>query len=146
MCQKHQLVYGSSTFKASFFYDLPELFRFVMDCTVVQLFEMGFKKLVFVAIENYYIVLKSATDKKLTEKIMNNLNHRHEFRKTLYIKYDDHEFDIDSDGIAHVKHINAERSIHRVKWTTNLDGESVLGIYKDYYLEYENLMDFLTWF
>jgi hypothetical protein len=64
---------------------------------------------------------------------------------TSYIRYDDHKFDYGSDGIAHRKHIIADRTKYIGKESKNLDETSVLGIEDDSYLEYLNLKEFQEW-
>ena len=61
-------------------YDLQELFRYVVDYSVIELLETGLKKSDFITTENYHIRLKPDTAKKLIEKIKNNFNKRYEFR------------------------------------------------------------------
>jgi CRISPR-associated protein Cas1 len=61
-------------------YDLQELFRYVVDYSVIELLEMGLKKSDFITTENYHIRLKPNTAKLLIEKITNNFNKRYEFR------------------------------------------------------------------
>jgi CRISPR-associated protein Cas1 len=57
-------------------YDLQELFRYVIDYSVIELLETGLKKSDFITTENYYIRLKPDTAKKLIEKIQGNFNKR----------------------------------------------------------------------
>jgi len=61
-------------------YDLQELFRYVVDYSVIELLETGLKKSDFITTENYHIRLKPDTAKKLIEKIQENFNKRYEFR------------------------------------------------------------------
>ncbi|MHB8360222.1 MAG: CRISPR-associated endonuclease Cas1 [Thermoplasmataceae archaeon] len=61
-------------------YDLQELFRYVVDYSVIELLGTGLKKSDFITTENYHIRLKPDTAKKLIEKIKNNFNKRYEFR------------------------------------------------------------------
>ena len=61
-------------------YDLQELFRYVIDYSVIELLETGLKKSDFITTENYHIRLKPDTAKKLIEKIQGNFNRRYEFR------------------------------------------------------------------
>jgi CRISPR-associated protein Cas1 len=65
-------------------YDLQELFRYVVDYSVIELLEMGLKKSDFITTENYHIRLKAETAKKLIEKIANNFNKRYEFKNKQY--------------------------------------------------------------
>jgi len=61
-------------------YDLQELFRYVVDYSVIQILESGLKKSDFITTENYHIRLKPNTAKLLIEKIKENFNTRYEFR------------------------------------------------------------------
>ena len=61
-------------------YDLQELFRYVVDYSVIELLETGLKKSDFITTENYHIRLKPNTAKLLIEKIKENFNKRYEFR------------------------------------------------------------------
>jgi CRISPR-associated protein Cas1 len=61
-------------------YDLQELFRYVVDYSVIELLESGLKKSDFITTENYHIRLKPNTAKLLIEKIKNNFNNRYEFK------------------------------------------------------------------
>jgi CRISPR-associated protein Cas1 len=61
-------------------YDLQELFRCVVDYSVIELLESGLKKSDFITTENYHIILKPDTAKLLIEKIKNNFNQRYEFK------------------------------------------------------------------
>jgi Protein of unknown function DUF48. len=61
-------------------YDLQELFRYVVDCSVIELLETKLKKSDFVTTENHHIRLKPNTAKLLIEKIKNNFNQRYEFK------------------------------------------------------------------
>ncbi|MCL4325717.1 MAG: CRISPR-associated endonuclease Cas1, partial [Candidatus Thermoplasmatota archaeon] len=60
-------------------YDLQELFRFVIDYSVIELLETKLKKSDFITTENYHIRLRPDTAKLLIEKIKNNFNKRYEF-------------------------------------------------------------------
>lgn len=62
-------------------YDFQELFRHVVDYSVIQTLEYGLKKSDFITIENYHIRLKQNTAKLLIEKIKENFNGRFEFNK-----------------------------------------------------------------
>ena len=64
---------------------------------------------------------------------------------TSYIRHDDHKFYYENEGIAHRKHIIADRIRYIGKESNNLDDTSVLGIDKDSYLEYDNLKEFHDW-
>jgi len=61
-------------------YDLQELFRYVIDYSVIELLETELKKLDFIKTENYHISLKPNTAKLMIEKIKNNFNQRYEFK------------------------------------------------------------------
>jgi len=65
-------------------YDLQELFRYVIDYSIIELMETKLKKSDFITTENYHIRLKSNTAKLLIEKIKNNFNQRYEFRNKQY--------------------------------------------------------------
>ena len=65
-------------------YDLQELFRYVIDYSVIELLETQLKKSDFITTENYHIRLKPNTAKLLIEKIKNNFNQRYEFRNKQY--------------------------------------------------------------
>jgi len=65
-------------------YDLKELFRYVIDYSVIELLETKLKKSDFITTENYHIRLKPNTAKLLIEKIKNNFNQRYEFRNKQY--------------------------------------------------------------
>ncbi len=65
-------------------YDLQELFRYVIDYSVVQILESGLKKSDFITTENYHTRLKPETAKKFIEIIRNNFNHRYAFKNKQY--------------------------------------------------------------
>jgi len=65
-------------------YDLQELFRYVVDYSLIELLESGLKKSDFITTGNYHIRLKPNTAKLLVEKIKNNFNQRYEFRNKQY--------------------------------------------------------------
>ena len=65
-------------------YDLQELFRYVIDYSVIELLETKLKKSDFILTENYHIRLKPDTAKLLIEKIKNNFNKRYEFKNKQY--------------------------------------------------------------
>jgi len=65
-------------------YDLQELFRYVVDYSVIELLETKLKKSNFITTENYHIRLKPNTAELLIEKIKNNFNQRYEFRNKQY--------------------------------------------------------------
>jgi len=68
------------TFQHPLVYDLQELFRYIVDYSVIEVLESGLKKSNFITTENYHIRLKPDTAKMLIEKIENNFNNRYEFR------------------------------------------------------------------
>ena len=57
-------------------YDLQELFRYVIDYSVIELLETKLKRSDFIITENYHIRLKPETAKMLIEKIKDNFNKR----------------------------------------------------------------------
>ncbi len=61
-------------------YDFQELFRHVVDYSVIQILESGIKKSDFITTENYHIRLKPDTAKLLIKKIKENFNQRYKFR------------------------------------------------------------------
>jgi len=65
-------------------YDLQELFRYVIDYSIIELLETKIKKSDFITTENYHIRLKPHTAKFLIEKIKDNFNQRYEFRNKQY--------------------------------------------------------------
>ena len=65
-------------------YDLQELFRYVVDYSVIELLETKLKKSDFIVTENYHIRLKPNTAKLLIERIKENFNRRYEFRNKQY--------------------------------------------------------------
>jgi len=65
-------------------YDLQELFRYVIDYSVIELLETKLKKSDFITTENYHIRLKPKTAELLIDKIKNNFNQRYEFRNKQY--------------------------------------------------------------
>ena len=61
--------------KDSLVYDLQELFRWLIDLSILQLLEgKKLKKSDFIVTENYHVRLKPATAKMLIEKISLNFN------------------------------------------------------------------------
>ena len=60
-------------------YDLQELFRYVVDYSVIEILESKLKKSDFITTENYHIRLKPNTAKLLIEKIKVNFNRRYDF-------------------------------------------------------------------
>ena len=50
-------------------YDLQELFRYVIDYSVIELLETKLKKSDFIVTENYHVRLRPKTAKLLIEKI-----------------------------------------------------------------------------
>jgi len=65
-------------------YDLQELFRYVVDYSVIELLETKLTKTNFITTENYHIRLKPNIAKLLIEKIKNNFNQRYEFKNKQY--------------------------------------------------------------
>ena len=65
-------------------YDLQELFRYVIDYSVIEILETRLKKSDFILTENYHIRLKPNTAKLFIEKIKNNFNKRYEFKNKQY--------------------------------------------------------------
>ena len=65
-------------------YDLQELFRYVVDYSVIELLETKMKKSDFITTENYHIRLRPDTAKLLIEKIKSNFNKRYEFKNKQY--------------------------------------------------------------
>ncbi|MCL4339956.1 MAG: hypothetical protein M1388_02350 [Thaumarchaeota archaeon] len=63
---------------------------------------------------------------------------------TQYVRHNDSKFDY-IDGIAHRKHIVADRIRYIGKETNNLDETQITGIEEDDYLEYENIKEFYNW-
>jgi hypothetical protein len=63
---------------------------------------------------------------------------------TKYVKYNDNKFDYDNEGIAHRKHINADRIRYIGKESNNLE-DNLIGFEDPDYLEYENPEDFKQW-
>ena len=64
---------------------------------------------------------------------------------TQYIRHNDNKFDYDNEGIAHRKHIIADRIRYIGKETNNIDETQITGIEEDDYLEYDNLREFYNW-
>ena len=64
---------------------------------------------------------------------------------TQYVRHNDNKFDYDDEGIAHRKHIIADRIRYIGKETNNLDETQITGIEEDDYLEYDNLREFYNW-
>ncbi|MFB5613243.1 MAG: CRISPR-associated endonuclease Cas1 [Nitrosarchaeum sp.] len=63
-------------------YDLQELFRWLIDLSVIQLLEENkLKKSDFILTENYHIRLKQDTAKLLVEKIKSNFNYKVPYKK-----------------------------------------------------------------
>ena len=65
-------------------YDLQELFRYVIDYSVIETLETKLKKSDFIVTENYHIRLKPKTARLFIEKIKDNFNKRYEFRGKQY--------------------------------------------------------------
>lgn len=67
--------------KEPLLYDLQELFRWLVDLSVIQLLEeRNLKKSDFIVTENYHIRLKEQTAKALIEKIRRNMNTKATFK------------------------------------------------------------------
>ena len=64
---------------------------------------------------------------------------------TQYIMHIDNKFDYDNEGIAHRKHIVADRIRYIGKEANNIDKTQIIGIEEDDYLEYDNVMEFYNW-
>ena len=65
-------------------YDLQELFRYVVDYSVIELLETKLKKSDFITTENYHTRLRPKTAGLLIERIKENFNRRYEFRGKNY--------------------------------------------------------------
>ena len=65
-------------------YDLQELFRYVVDYSVIEILETKLKRSDFIITENYHIRLKPETTKMLIEKIKGNFDKRYEFGNKQY--------------------------------------------------------------
>ena len=65
-------------------YDLQELFRYVVDYSVIESLETKLKKSDFITTENYHIRLRPKTARLLIERIKENFNRRYEFRNKQY--------------------------------------------------------------
>ena len=65
-------------------YDLQELFRYIIDYSVIELLETKLKKSDFITTENYHIRLRPNIAKLLIDKIKNNFNKRYEFKNKQY--------------------------------------------------------------
>ncbi|MGP6220509.1 hypothetical protein [Caldiplasma sukawensis] len=64
---------------------------------------------------------------------------------TQYVMQGDYKFDYDNEGIAHKKHILANRIRYIGEETNNLDETQITGIEEDDYLEYHDVMEFYNW-
>jgi len=64
---------------------------------------------------------------------------------TSYVRHNDNKFDYDNEGIAHRKHIIANRIRYIGKETNNIDETNITGLNDGSYLEYENLSEFHEW-
>jgi len=77
----HEITYG----KTPLVYDFQELFRWVVDYSVIRLLDDGkLKKSDFIVTENYHIRLRESTAKLLIEKIKINFNTKVPFRGKNY--------------------------------------------------------------
>ena len=65
-------------------YDLHELFRYVVDYSVIESLETKLRKSDFIVTENYHTRLKPKTAKLLIERIKENFNKRYEFKNKQY--------------------------------------------------------------
>jgi len=63
---------------------------------------------------------------------------------TKYVRHNDNKFDYDKEGIAHRKHIKAERIRYIGKESNNIE-DNLTGIEEPDYLEYDNIEDFKQW-
>lgn len=72
--------------KTPLIYDIMELFRWIVDYSIIQLLEGSArpKKSDFIVTENYNIRLRENTAKSLIEKIKNNFNSRVSYRGKNY--------------------------------------------------------------
>ena len=69
-------------------YDLQELFRWLIDLSVIQLLEENkIKKSDFVITENYHTRLRENTAKMLIEKINQNFNHKEQYKNNKKYSY-----------------------------------------------------------
>ena len=64
---------------------------------------------------------------------------------TQYVRHTDNKFDYDNEGIAHRKHIIADKIRYIGKETNNLDETQITGIDGTDYIEYDNLREFYNW-
>jgi len=64
---------------------------------------------------------------------------------TQYVMHTDNKFNYDNEGIAHRKHILADRIRYIGKEANNIDETQIIGIEEDDYLEYDNVMEFYNW-
>jgi CRISP-associated protein Cas1 len=68
--------------KTPLVYDLQELYRWLVDLSIIELLEgKKLKKSDFLTTENYHIRLKESTAKELIERIINNFNNRSMYKK-----------------------------------------------------------------
>jgi len=71
--------------KTPLVYDLQELYRWLIDLSVIQLLEdKKLKKPDFIVTENYHIRLRESAAKQLLEKITQNFNKRVEFKGKMH--------------------------------------------------------------
>ena len=69
-------------------YDIQELFRWIIDISVIQLLEeKKIKKLDFVITENYHVRLGESIAKKLIEKINSNFNAKYNYKNNKQYPY-----------------------------------------------------------
>jgi CRISPR-associated protein Cas1 len=77
----HETTYG----KTALVYDLQELYRWLIDLSVIELLEeKKLKKSDFIVTENYHIRLKPDTARMLIEKIERNLNKKASYKHKNY--------------------------------------------------------------
>lgn len=69
-------------------YDIQELFRWIIDLSVIQLLEENkIKKSDFIITENYHTRLRESTAKMLIEKINQNFNHKELYKNKKRFSY-----------------------------------------------------------
>jgi CRISPR-associated protein Cas1 len=74
-------VHELSDGRASLIYDIQELYRWIVDLSIIQLLEeKRLKKSDFITTENYHIRMKEHTAKMLIEKIKLNFNNRVQYK------------------------------------------------------------------
>lgn len=74
--------------KTPLVYDMQELFRWIVDLSVIQLLEeKTLKKSDFIATENYHIKLREKAAEMLIEKISFNFNKKVSYNSSDYCTY-----------------------------------------------------------